>query len=126
MNIFKSHILLITIALLTSCATIPTSPQTKVLIIDGYSNHDWTHTTRCIKAILDKTNAYNITVSTFPADGNATTISRWVPDFKAYDVVIQNSNIKKPWPRQVEKCLEEYVHDGGGLFIFDNKESSAG
>lgn len=91
----------------------------KVLIVDGFSNHDWKQTTAVAKWILEKSHLFQVDVNTIPADS----IERmaWRPDFKKYKVVIQNSNnvwtqqIK--WPREAELLLENYVKNGGGLYV---------
>jgi len=64
----------------------------KVLIVDGYSNHDWKQTTRLIRAVLEPTGLVTIDVSTSPASATAPGWDSWRPQFKDYDVVIQNYN----------------------------------
>lgn len=91
----------------------------KVLIVDGFSNHDWAHTTRCIRAVLAQTGVFEVSVSTFPADLEE--IEAWAPNFEAFDVVVQTCNDLgggPRWPDRVEAALEAYVEAGGGLFIF--------
>jgi type 1 glutamine amidotransferase len=90
-----------------------------VLIVDGFSNHDWKQTTTVIKWILEETKLFKVSVTTVPTDS----IQReaWLPDFKKYAVIIQNTNNiqdkKLRWPRQAEIALEKYVSKGGGLYI---------
>jgi type 1 glutamine amidotransferase len=90
-----------------------------VLIIDGFSNHDWKQTTAVTKWILEKTGRFQVDVSTIPADSNDRSV--WKPDFKRYAVVIQNSNnihdTTLRWPLSAERALEKYVKAGGGLYI---------
>jgi type 1 glutamine amidotransferase len=90
-----------------------------VLIVDGFSNHDWKQTTAVIKWILEKTDRFTVDVNTIPAD--SVQREEWLPSFKEYAVVIQNTNnIQKQelkWPRQAEILLEDYVRSGGGLYI---------
>jgi type 1 glutamine amidotransferase len=108
-------------ALASVCYAAPARPPIRVLIVDGFSNHDWAHGTRCIKAILAASATCNVAVSTFPASGTPDEQNAWDPNFAAYDVVIQTCNDLGNglrWPPQVERALETYVHDGGGLFIF--------
>lgn len=91
----------------------------KVLVVDGFSNHDWVHTTRCIRAILTESDGCDVSVSTCPVD--AEEIKKWHPQFENYDVVIQTCNDLgggPRWPQRVEADLETYVKNGGGLFIF--------
>lgn len=90
-----------------------------VLIVDGFSNHDWEHTTRCIRAILTGADGFDVSVSTYPVDGSE--IEAWDPKFDKYDVVVQTCNDLNGgprWPQLVETALESYVENGGGLFIF--------
>lgn len=91
----------------------------KVLVVDGFSNHDWVHTTRCILAILEDAGGFEVSVSTYPSD--ETEIASWYPPFETYDVVIQTCNDLgggPRWPQSVEVNLERYVQNGGGLFVF--------
>jgi len=95
--------------------------QIKVLIVDGFSNHDWKHTTYCIQALLKQSPQFNVSTSTFPSKKEAKKRADWKPDFKKYDVIIQTCNDiggGPRWPRTAELALEEYVKNGGGLFIF--------
>ena len=90
-----------------------------VLIVDGFSNHDWKQTTAITKWILEKSGRFKIDVSTIPLDSIERMV--WKPEFKKYAVVIQNTNnIQNPrlrWPVQAEQELEKYVSRGGGLYI---------
>lgn len=90
-----------------------------VLIVDGFSNHDWKQTTIVTKWILEKANRFNVDIATVPAD--STQRETWRPEFKKYAVVIQNTNNiqdkRLRWPRQAEIALEEYVKKGGGLYV---------
>ncbi|MDF7801010.1 ThuA domain-containing protein [Pontiellaceae bacterium B1224] len=98
----------------------------KVLIIDGFSNHDWQHTTELLKSILEQSDGIEVSVSTFPGIGNET-LNSWRPDFKNVDVVIQNCNDIKgheQWPREVEIALEQFVANGGGLYVFHSANNA--
>jgi len=95
----------------------------EVLIVDGFSNHDWQHTTRCIRAILEQSSEFDVSVSTYPPDGD----EAWDPQFSKYDVVIQTCNDiggGPQWPRRVEQALEDYVEQGGGLFVFHSANNA--
>jgi hypothetical protein len=67
--------------------------EIKLLIIDGFSNHDWQRTTKTIVHLLNMKKGFKIDVSTSP-DHTASkeTIESWNPDFSAYDVVMMNCN----------------------------------
>ena len=97
-----------------------------VLIVDGFSNHDWKQTTTVTKWILEKSGLFKVNISTIPSD--STEQALWRPEFKNYAVVIQNTNniqnLLLRWPRHVEKELEEYVKKGGGLYILHSANNA--
>lgn len=100
----------------------------RVLIVDGYSNHDWKQTTTVTKKILQESKLFTVTITTAPATTNEDTLSAWNPDFKGYDVVIQNTNNIHSkalrWPRRMEEKLEQYVANGGGLYILHSANNA--
>jgi glutathione peroxidase-family protein/type 1 glutamine amidotransferase len=100
----------------------------RVLIVDGFNNHNWQQTTKTIRSILDETKLFSIDVSTAPSSPDAAEWRTWKPQFSRYDVVIQNTNNigKKQlrWPRKVELALEKYVKAGGGLYIFHSANNA--
>lgn len=95
------------------------SSKIKVLIVDGFSNHDWKQTTAVTKWILEQSGKFAVDVSTVPAD--SLNLQSWNPDFEKYAVVIQNTNNiwnqKLRWSKSAEAGLEKYVKNGGGLYI---------
>lgn len=101
--------------------TIPflSAAQHKVLIVDGFSNHDWKQTTLLTKRILEESKLFKVDVSTVPSDSIER--DKWKPNFSAYAVVIQNTNniqnANLRWPRSAELQLEEYVKKGGALYV---------
>lgn len=117
------------ISLTTAEATEPEQipGKIKVLIVDGFNNHDWKKTTRDVQKTLDKTNLFTIKTSTAPETANARGWDTWRPQFSNYDVVIQNCNSygKRPsWPKEVQRDLEQYVKKGGGLFILHSANNA--
>jgi len=91
-----------------------------VLIVDGFSNHDWKASTQAIKAILRSDPLIQIDISTVPPE-KSDTWAAWNPDFQKYAVVIQNTNDiskKGSWPRPAQQALEEYLSQGGGMLVF--------
>jgi hypothetical protein len=93
----------------------------RVLIVDGFSNHDWKLTTALIRGILQPTELFEISVSTAPPTRDAAGWDTWRPRFNDYDVVIQTCNDINggpPWPREVQAALEAYVAAGGGLYVW--------
>jgi type 1 glutamine amidotransferase len=91
----------------------------KVLIVDGFSNHDWRQTSNLTKRILEESKYFKVDISTVPLDSAGQ--ARWKPEFEKYAVVIQSTNniqnLALRWPRRVELELENYVKNGGGLYI---------
>ena len=100
----------------------------KVLIVDGFSNHDWKQTTAVVRRILEETQLFDVEVSTAPDSPDAPGWKTWRPPFGQYDVVIQNTNnIGKDalrWPAEVERALEDYVASGGGLYILHSANNA--
>lgn len=93
----------------------------RVLIVDGFSNHDWRLTTHSIRAILEPTGLFSVDVSTSPPDAGAPGWNHWRPDFSAYDVVIQNCNDidgGPSWPQPVRVAFEKFVRRGGGVYVW--------
>lgn len=97
-----------------------------VLIVDGFSNHDWKQTTTVTKWILEESGRFVVDVNTVPADSAARSL--WLPEFGKYAVIIQNTNnIHNPrlrWPVRAEKELEKYVRNGGGLYILHSANNA--
>ena len=122
--------ILILISLFYSVTPVANKPKKliKVLIIDGFSNHDWRQTTLVTKRILEETKQFKVTVSTTPATPDDASWNNWNPKFKDYEVVIQNTNNiqnkKIQWPRRVEEQLEQYVKSGGGLYILHSANNA--
>ncbi|MEN9401839.1 MAG: hypothetical protein RL091_542 [Verrucomicrobiota bacterium] len=93
----------------------------RVLVVDGYSNHDWTLTTALIRGILEPTGLFSVTVSTAPATKDAPGWDTWRPRFADYDVVIQTCNDLNggpPWPREAQADFEDFVRAGGGVYVW--------
>jgi type 1 glutamine amidotransferase len=100
----------------------------RVLIIDGFSNHDWKQTTLMVKSILEETGRFTVDVSTAPGTAGEMSVTSWAPEFEKYSVVIQNTNniqdTSLRWPRRVEQRLEKYVKAGGGLYILHSANNA--
>ena len=89
----------------------------KLLIIDGQNNHDWKTMTPPMKASLEATGRFTVDVATTPDKSAAKeTWYSFHPEFSKYDVVLSNYN-GQPWPERVQKSLEDYVSNGGGLVV---------
>ncbi|MDB5353107.1 MAG: hypothetical protein JWN86_4354 [Planctomycetota bacterium] len=100
-----------------SGSSLQAADKLKLLIIDGQNNHDWKAMTPPMKAALEATGRFTVDVATTPHQ--KTTGESWkafMPEFSKYDVVLSNYN-GEPWPERVQKALETYVADGGGLVV---------
>jgi type 1 glutamine amidotransferase len=106
------------IALAAIAAPAAGQAKVSVLIIDGQNNHGWAATTPVIKEMLEKTGRFTVDVLTSPPKGApADAWANFKPDFSKYPVVFSNYN-GQAWPAEVNKALEKYMADGGGLVIF--------
>lgn len=102
-------------------------PPIRVLIVDGYSNHDWKLTTLLLRGILEPTGLFTLGVSTSPPAKSAPGWDTWRPPFRSYDVVIQNYNDINggpPWPAAVRADFEDFVRGGGGVYIFHSAQNA--
>ena len=107
--------------------TPPDQGKIRVLVVDGFSNHDWRQTTDIIRHILAPSGRFKVSVSTAPETTNAPAWTHWRPSFSDYDVVIQNCNDINhgpAWPAAVKTDFERYVHNGGGVYIFHSAENA--
>ena len=105
----------------------PTKGKIRVLIVDGFSNHDWRQTTDIIRHILTPSGLFEVSVSTAPETTNDPAWTAWHPRFTDYDVVIQNCNDINhgpAWPAEVKTDFEKFVHNGGGVYIFHSAENA--
>lgn len=106
----------------------PGKPSIKVLIVDGYGNHDWQRTTRLIRGLLDEHGGFAVEVSTASARSDQPAYDRWRPDFTQFDVVVQTCNDINGsgplWPEPVRKNFETWVESGGGVFVFHSANNA--
>ena len=108
----------------------------RVLIVDGFGNHDWKQTTLWIRKILALTGQFEVAVSTVPDKTNAPGWLLWRPQFTNYDVVIQTCNdnahngflkgvFPNPqWPEPAKNDFRDFVQNGGGVYIFHSAQNA--
>ena len=102
------------------------SPIT-VLIVDGFSNHDWERTTALIRGILKPTKRFRVDVATCPAKADAPALATFHPRLADYEVVIVNCNNLGnggQWPAEMRDDFVKFVRDGGGVFIFHSANNA--
>ena len=113
--------LLFTIFGMQAISSPAAAPPIRVLIVDGYSNHDWQLTTALIRGIIEPTGLFDVSVSTAPPTKDAPGWDNWRPKFADYDVVIQTCNDINggpQWPREVQESFEKFVRGGGGVYVW--------
>lgn len=115
----KTCLFLTVFTIMAFCASAQKEKIIKVLIVDGFSNHDWQQTSNLTKRILEESGRFSVDISTVPLD--SADRQQWEPRFSNYAVVIQNTNNNRNlsirWPRSAELQLENYVKKGGGLYV---------
>lgn len=127
---FRTFYLLIALFFAGTIVQAQHAPRKKinVLIVDGFSNHDWKQTSLLTRQILEESGLFHVTVSTAPGTVDDPGWADWDPEFEKYDVVIQNTNNIQDtalrWPERVEQSLEKYVRAGGGLYILHSANNA--
>lgn len=99
--------------------------STRILIVDGFSNHDWRATTGAIQSMLAKLERVEVEISTVPEESEA--CKDWLPDFGSYDVVIQNTNDinnGRSWPEPAKSAFEKYMIQGGAMLVFHSANNA--
>jgi type 1 glutamine amidotransferase len=107
--------------LLPATAAVAAEKPIRVLIVDGYSNHDWKLTTALVRGILEPTGLFSVSVTTAPPTKDAPGWDAWRPKFSDHDVVIQTCNDLNggpAWPRAVQDDFEAFVRAGGGVYVW--------
>ena len=103
-------------------------PKIRALIVDGFSNHDWSKTTSFIRSTLGETGLFEVALTTTPSEPESQDWDLWRPKFSDFDVVLLNwNNVRQPelrWPQAVERALEAYVRNGGGLLAFHSANNA--
>jgi uncharacterized protein len=88
-----------------------------VMLLDGESAgryHDWPRVTPVLKAMLDETGLFAVTVVTAP--GTAGELAGFDPQFAKYRAVVMNYDAPhERWPAGLKASFERYMTGGGGL-----------
>jgi uncharacterized protein len=120
----------VSLGFLHASATGPVEQKrpVNVLIIDGFSNHDWKMTTARILEILQRAGGFAPVVSTSPdATATAEEWDRWNPPIAEADVVLMNCNdLKNPvhWPERVKSALDAFIQKGGGMYALHSANNA--
>ena len=105
----KPRFALVAFFVLSLLSQLAMSAPIRVLIVDGYSNHDWQLTTALIRGIIEPSKLFEVAVSTAPPTKDAPGWDAWRPKFAEYDVVIQTCNDLNggpSWPRDVQAAFD--------------------
>ena len=128
----KKLLLAILSSLILSCQSSDKLPNKatekpiKILIIDGFSNHDWRATTQALLNILKKDPSFSTDVSTVPPK-RSEHWSTWLPNYASYDVIIQNTNDINnghAWPDPAKQKFEQYMIKGGAMLVFHSANNA--
>ena len=89
----------------------------RVMLLDGESGgsyHDWRSVTPVLRAMLEETGLFDVSVVTAPPAG--ADFSAFRPEFTAHHVVILNYDAPdERWPAALKASFEQFVAGGGGL-----------
>jgi uncharacterized repeat protein (TIGR03806 family) len=119
MNLPKYFLLWMLAALCLSSAGA--APLTKVLVIEGASNHGWERRVEIFRSILSRDGSFEMDVTIVPQNVASPEWAAWNPDFSSYDVVLSgysNAAGGAPWPVTVQTSFATYVQNGGGFVGF--------
>jgi type 1 glutamine amidotransferase len=96
----------------------------RVLLLDGQSAgpyHNWKLTTPVLKAELEETGLFQVTVLTAPpSDGD---FSNFKPKLSDYQVVVSNYDAPG-WPEDLRTQFEQFISNGGGLVVVHAADNS--
>jgi type 1 glutamine amidotransferase len=100
-----------------AAASLAAATPVAVMILDGESGgpyHDWRRVTQALRAMLDETGLFAVTVVTAPPAG--VDFTTFAPEFSRYQVVVLNYDAPDDrWPAPVRTAFEQYVSGGGGV-----------
>ena len=94
----------------------------RVLIVDGLSNHDWKLTTALIRGILEPTGLFAVAVSTAPPTTRVAGAGR--PGGRGFRTTTSSSRPTTIWAAArpghvaVQEDFETFVRNGGGVYVW--------
>ena len=102
---------------------VAASPPLRALIVDGQMNqwHGGKALTPTLKRLLDETKLFHVDIATSPAQGED--MSRFRPDFKAYDVVVMNYDGDE-WSVDSKSAFVQYIRGGGGMVSYHSADNA--
>jgi type 1 glutamine amidotransferase len=100
------------------------SAMIRVLLLDGESAgpyHNWKLTTPVLKAELEETGLFEVTVVTAPPSGGD--FSNFKPNFGDYQVIVSNYDAPN-WPADLRTQFEQFISNGGGLVVVHGADNA--
>lgn len=117
---YLSLMVLVLLSLITT--QVAAAEKLKVLILDGQNNHNWKKTTEYVLKALEH-DRFDVEVATSPKQGGD--MSKFKPDFSAFDVVLSNYN-GQDWSEETQQAFIDYVKGGGGFVCVHAADNSFG
>jgi len=122
--------------LITLCGAVSTTKagdkKLRVVIVDGWNNHQWPLTTPIMKKALEDSGKFTVEISTSPKRNQEKLIpADWKsgpfpPDLSKFDVLLSNYN-GPAWPMEMQKSIDENLKAGKiGLAIVHAANNSFG
>jgi len=120
MKLQPTKMLLAGAVLLLASTVLPAAEPLHALIIDGQNNHDWKHTTPVLKAILENSGRFSVTVFTTPPGAphephppkgvltaeqqaaHEAALAKWKVDLADFEKT--KAAIWKQWPGKFRNC----------------------
>jgi type 1 glutamine amidotransferase len=87
----------------------------KALVVTGQNNHAWKVSHVAIKQTLENSGLFAVDIAVSPAKGED--MSRFKPDFTAYNLVVLDYNGDR-WPEDTDQAFLDYARNGGGVVIY--------
>ena len=110
LNIFL--IAALSLSLFSGCQ----SKKLKALVVTGQNIHpNWEESHVILQQILENSDVFSVETSISPAAGED--MSRFSPDFSAFDVVVLDY-CGDEWPEKTKENFVKYVANGGGVVIY--------
>jgi type 1 glutamine amidotransferase len=122
--------------LITLCGAVSTAEagdkKLRVVIVDGWNNHQWPLTTPIMKKALEDSGKFTVEISTSPKRNQEKLIpADWKsgpfpPDLSKFEVLLSNYN-GPAWPMEMQKAVDENLKAGKiGLVIVHAANNSFG
>ena len=120
--LFRALGLIVTVAFLAFLPAFAAAGDKKirVVIVDGWNNHQWPLTTPIMKKALEDSGRFTVEISTTPKRNHENLIPKdwksgpFPPDLTKFDVVLSNynNNDVSQWPKDFQKAVDDNLKEG--------------